>query len=411
MRHLNEFRINWRFLAAAGIGQAVGYSLVNYIGNVFTPLLISQFGWSRSYIALVGATSLLGIIAQPAAGRLADAIGVRRTALIGVVFAPLIFVGLSLMSGSQYQFFFLSLVQVVVVGGTTTTVVYSRLITQEFSYMRGVALGIAACTAPAVAAVGVPYLGRFIELSGWRAGYLAVALCTGVGGVIALLLIPAEADVRRDIGQATHRSVRDHGAILRSPVLRLIMGATVLFNLSFSMQTTQLKVILLDRGVESSVGSMAISIFASGVIVGRLLCGVALDRFPAYVVSALALGLPAIGLGLLATGTSAPVLVLAAVSLLGLSMGAEGDVLAYLVSRYFRMEVYGTVLGMVIGTLALSVALGSLLLSLTLKLSGSFTPFLVLSAVAVVIGSGMLLLLGPAPAVSSRRLSVQTGDH
>ena len=75
------------------------------------------------------------------------------------------------------------------------------------------------------------------------------------------------------------------------------------------------------------------------------------------------------------------------------------------------MEVYGTVLGMVIGTLALSVALGSLLLSLTLKLSGSFTPFLVLSAVAVVIGSGMLLLLGPAPAVSSRRLSVQTGDH
>jgi MFS family permease len=391
--YLAEFRKNWRFLAAAGIGQAAGYSLVNYIGNLFTPHLLNQFGWSKSSVALVGATSLLGVIAQPVAGRLTDAIGVRRTALIGVVLAPAIFVGLSLMTGGLYQFFILSLLQVVVVGGTTTTVVYSRLIAQRFDSARGVALGIGACAAPAVAAVGVPYLARFIDASGWRAGYLAVALCTGVAGLIAIALMPAGTDARPGFRQECHTPVADYRVILRDPAIRLIIGATFLFNLSFAMQTSQLKVILLDRGIDSSIGSLAISAFASSVIVGRLLCGLALDRFPTYVVAAISLGLPGLGLGLLATGTSTTTLIFASVLLLGLSMGAEGDVLAYLVTRYFKREVYGTVLGIVIGALALSVATGSLLLGLLLKLSGSFMPFLMLSAVAVFAGSGMVLRL------------------
>ena len=67
--------------------------------------------------------------------------------------------------------------------------------------------------------------------------------------------------------------------------------------------------------------------------------------------------------------------------------------------RFFRLEIYSTVLGMVLGAYALSVAGGSLILSLTLKLSASFTPFLVLSAMAALIGGGVLILLRRVPAV------------
>ncbi len=177
----------------------------------------------------------------------------------------------------------------------------------------------------------------------------------------------------------------------------MLILAMLLCNLSFSMQTSQLKVILLDRGVDTVTGSLAISLFAFSVIVGRLLCGVALDRFPAYAVSAISLGLPGLGLGLLATGLATPTLIAVAVMLLGLSLGAEGDVIAYLVARYFKPEVYSTVLGLVLGVMAFAIAVGALLLSVMLKLTGSFTPYLAVVAVAALIGSGMLLLLGRVP--------------
>ena len=85
MSYIGEFRKSWRALAAAGVGMAAGYLLVNYISNIFTPHLIEEFGWSRGDLARVGATAILGIIGQPIAGRLTDAFGVRRVALVGVI--------------------------------------------------------------------------------------------------------------------------------------------------------------------------------------------------------------------------------------------------------------------------------------------------------------------------------------
>ncbi|MGO9931069.1 MAG: MFS transporter, partial [Steroidobacteraceae bacterium] len=401
LTYLGEIRTNWRFLGAAAIGTAAGYSLVNYVGNIFTPHLIKQFNWSKAELALIGVTTLCNIVAQPIAGRLADAYGVRLMATIGVVITPLVFVGLSLMTGSFLQFFVLSLLQVVVVGGTTTTVIYSRLIARQFDRARGISLAIAACTAPAAAAAFVPSLSHFIDVNGWRAGYLILALCTAVAGVIAIVLIPAGTDRRRGIAVADHTRASSYGVVVRSRAFQLIAAGTLLCNLSFTLQTSQLKVILLDRGIASTAGSLAISLFATSVVVGRLLCGVALDRFPAYIVAAVSLGIPAIGLGALASGSAAPILVAGAVLTLGLSLGAEGDVLAYLIMKYFNLATYSTALGMVLGSLALSITIGSLLLSVTLKLSGSFVPFLLISGVSVLAASGMFMMLGRTPRQSA----------
>jgi len=170
-------------------------------------------------------------------------------------------------------------------------------------------------------------------------------------------------------------------------------------NFSFTLQTSQLKVILLERGMDSATGSLALSLFASGVILGRMICGVALDKFPAYAVSAVGMGLPAIGLGLLATGTAEPAVIAVAVLLLGFALGAEGDILAYLVMTYFPLEIFSTVLGLLLGGLALAIAIGSFLLSLTLQLTGGFTLFLICSAIAIVVGSALFLMLRRLPRV------------
>ena len=407
MTYLGEFRTHWRILAAAAIGQAAGYPLVNYIANVFTPHLMQQFGWTRAEIALVGGTAFLGILAQPIAGRLTDAVGVRRMAIVGVICAPLVFMGLSAMTGPLFLFFLLNLVQILIVGGTTSVTIYSRLIAQEYVRARGMALAIATCTPPAVAAAAVPFLSGYTDAHGWRAGYIAVAVGTAVAGLLALALMPAHSGRAPTVIRAGRDASTGYRAILRNPAFQLIVGGMILCNLQFTMQTSQLKVILLDRGLTSAAGSSAVALFAVSVIAGRLLCGIALDRLPTFAVAAVAMGLPGIGLFMLATGSSAPLVITVAVLLLGLSLGAEGDVLAYLVMRFFQLEVYSSVLGLVLAGVSLSVAGGSLLLSLTLKLTGGFTTFMIMSGAAALIGSCLFLRLRRIPPAGDAASPVQ----
>ncbi len=399
MTYLGEIRRDWRFLTAAGIGQAAGYAIVSYTSNIFTPHLITEFGWSRSDIALIGATAFLGILAQPIAGRLTDSIW-RETNGDGWCrqctsdfFRP-----------ERHDWRFLAFLSIEShpdhrCGGHNERDDLQSLDCQQFNRARGVALAIAACTPPAVAAAIIPFLSGSIDVHGWRHGYVVLGLYAATAGVIAVLLIPAGSGVRRSVGLVGRNPSRIYADILRNPAFKLIIAAIVLCNLSFTMQTSQLKVLLLDRGVDSATGSLVVSLFAVSVIVGRLVCGMALDRFPTYVVAAISLGLPGLGLGLLALGVSEPMGIAVAVLLLGFSLGAEGDVLAYVVMKYFRLEIYSTVLGMVLGAYALSVAGGSLLLSLMLELTESFTPFLVLTAISALIGAGALLLLRRVPAV------------
>jgi MFS family permease len=173
----------------------------------------------------------------------------------------------------------------------------------------------------------------------------------------------------------------------------------VLCSLTIVMQTTQLGVIVRDTGLSARDASLIISVYALGVIAGRLLCGAALDRYPAHLVAALALGLPGIGLALLATGVPSALVMSAGVLLLGLSLGAEGDIGGYLAMTYFGVEVYSTVVGLIIGSLALSSALGSLLLSAGLNLTGSFAPFLPFAGAAAVLGSLLFYRLKHLPRV------------
>lgn len=398
MAYLGEIRDNWRYVAAASIGQAAGYSLFNYIGNVFPPHLIQEFGWTRAELALMGTISLLAIIGQPVAGRLTDAFGVRRVAIVGVVTAPLLLLALSAMSGSLLLYFLIGVVQILIVGGSTTTGTYSRLIAEKLDRARGISLAVAACAPPAVAALCIPLLSGYIDSHGWRAGYVAVAALVALGGVAAILLIPAGGHSARATAVAAPRDPQRYRTILRSPAFRWIVLGVILCNLSFSLQTSQLKVMLLDRGLSSADGSWAASLLAIGVIVGRLLCGYLLDRFPAHLVTAIGMGIPCIGFAVLAAGTTDPITVAFAVLLLGLALGAEGDVLAYLVMRFFPLHVFSTVLGLVLSGFAASVALGSMLLSLTLKLSGSYTLFLIFASVAAFVGALSFLQLGRVPA-------------
>lgn len=400
LTYLREFRVSWRYLAAASFGLASGYTLNLYITNTFAPHLLKEFGWSKSQFSLLGVPGLVGIITLPVAGRLTDIVGYRRVATIGITLTPILFIACSRINDNFLYFFQLNLLQVIV-GAVTTSLVYSRLIAESFNRSRGLALAIAASAAPATGGVIVRYLAGFIDTHGWRAGYLVVAAGTAVGGVLALLLIPRRpSDTARGGSPPKRHAARDYFEILRSPAFRRIALGMLLCNLTVTVQASQLTLILLDRGVISGTSSMMLSLYAAGVVVGRLSCGVALDRLPTHIVSALSMGLPCVGFFILAARLNGAALLGGAVLTIGLSMGAELDVLAYLVMRFFKVEVYSTVYGLIQPVIGLSAAFGAFLLSVTLKGSDGYSLFLYLAAISTLVGSAFFVMLGrcvPAP--------------
>lgn len=385
--YFGEFRLNWRYLAAACVGMGAGYTINNYLNNIFIPPLMAEFGWASSSVALLGAAATLSVLFQPLSGRATDRFGVRAIALFGVLMNAVIFVLMSMMTGAFWMFLALVMLQIALVASTTGAVVYSRLIAQTFDRARGLALASAVCAPSVIGAVIVPFMTRFIDAQGWRAGYQLAAAVSLVAGVIGLLMIPPGGRRRPEPKRiATGGSNAELRTIARDPALRLILAGVALCSLSISLQTTQLKVVMLGAGLNSAQASGLISIYAVGVILGRFLSGAALDALPTHAVAAVALSLPGVGLLILATGTSSPALLIAAMLVLGVSLGAEGDVAAYLVMRYFPIHLYSTVLGFVIGAISFAAGVGGLILSATLRAAGAFTPFLALSGVAALLG-------------------------
>jgi hypothetical protein len=79
--------------------------------------------------------------------------------------------------------------------------------------------------------------------------------------------------------------------------------------------------------------------------------------------------------------------------LAGLSMGAESDLLGFLVARYFSIRIYATTLSLLFSASFLSSAFGSLLIAASLQRYGTFAPFLYGIAASILVGSLLFLFL------------------
>ena len=397
---MGELRVNWRALSAAALGLGSGLLLNSYITSIFAPHLLREFGWTKAQFALLGTAPLILLVCLPVVGRLTDLFGVRRVATIGVLTWPLSFIVLSLFDGGLHEFVAIYFLQLIL-ATTTSTTVYSRLVAERFTQARGLAFAIAACGPAMLGAVGAPFLSALIDSHGWRAGYQALAALTAIAGLVVLVLIPPSTVSGSRPIKTPRRAAKDFPLIVRSTAFWLIGIAMFLCNLPQTLHSNQMQLVLLDNGASSTVASMMISIYAVGVMIGRFLCGIALDRMPTHLVAAVCMGLPSLGLFLIASSFDAPLTLAFAMLLIGFSQGAEGDVLAYVVTRFFALEIYSSVLGLLTAFLGAATAGGALLLSLTLNFTETFTLFVLLGAVATLLGSGLFLLLGRMSATQS----------
>jgi MFS family permease len=398
----NEFSMGWKVLLAGVIGVACGASPLPYniIGFTVAPLT-AEFGWSKTQI--LGPITLFGITAAllaPVFGWMADRYGVRRVALWSLLAFALSFAAISLTPSSIAVYYGLWFV-VGLVGIGSTPVTWSRAVNLWFFRQRGLALGIL-LLGTSLTALIVPYLAVWsIETFGWRSMFLvAAALPLLIALPLGMLWFrePRPEEQPREIQNASGEvsGVRLATAI-RDYRFWLIWASVMVIALSFGGAFINLVPILADRGLEASAAANAVMMFGVGVLTGRIITGLLLDRFWAGFVAFPLLCLPAFASMLLLQDSLVLPAAMLAGYLLGFAAGAESDLIAYLTGRYFGMRHYGKIYGMLYMPFAIFSAISPSLYAWVRDSQGSYDAALTVSIFLYVVGGGLLLFLGRYP--------------
>jgi len=154
--------------------------------------------------------------------------------------------------------------------------------------------------------------------------------------------------------------------------------------------------LLTDSGVSGSSAAFAASLFGVAIVVGRIANGYLVDRFFGPDVMAAVFAGAAIAVAILWSGLGVHLAAPAAL-LLGLAAGAEGDLMPYLVSRYFGMRSMAEIYGCMFGAFTLGNATGRYLIAVGFDAWGSYKTPLGIVMVALVVAVLVCFALGSYP--------------
>jgi MFS family permease len=168
--------VSWFIVWGGGLNTA----------SVFYPPLLKSFGWSRAKLSLGFAFGALSAgVTGPLIGWLCDRFDVRKVMVSGVALTFISYLALSRMQ-TYPQFVFINLA--VGIGVVACTGIPSSIVVANwFNERRGLAMGISLAGASIGGALMTPVASHVIGASGWRVGY--VVLAVPMAAIVIPLLI------------------------------------------------------------------------------------------------------------------------------------------------------------------------------------------------------------------------------
>lgn len=401
--NIAEWRNGWRVALGAGIGMGSGVSLYLYVNSIFIAPISAEFGWSRGEISFGAMMSfLMGAVTLPILGRYLDRLGFRRVAIICSIGLASVYALNGLQTGA-YWIYVAMMVAGGIFGGGTSSIIYTRPVIASFTRQRGLALGLATAGTSIAAMIAPPLLMYVNTEYGWRAAFFALAALTALIGMpLALALIgkakEAAAHASDDVEDAP---VHVPDVSLREAVKRgrfwLLVLAIVCINIPGSGVLGQLAPLVSDAGLDDGAVAIVMSIYAAGLLVGRVITGFSLDRFPPQWVGAITTAVPAIGIVLLMIPEPSFALAALAVAMIGAQQGAEVDLFAYFISRSFGLKHYGAIYGVIAMAGALSTAVALVSFGKIHDATGSYDLGLQVGAVLFCVGALAFAMIGRKP--------------
>lgn len=363
----------------------------------------AEFGWSRTAIsAAVSVMMLCTAVSLPFMGRLVDRFGVKQILVPSIVIFGLCFLAASMVS-SYWQFIALYVAMGTIAVGTNS-VPYMRVLTSWFDRRRGLAIGIAG-SGTGLGFGYVPLITQeLVSHYGWRGGYI------GLGLIMLLFTLPMVVfllhEKPQSLGLHPDGAVSDEAvahpvatgdslseAMRRRDFWSLI---TIFSGLAFVLYglIPHMVPMLQDRGVPAGLAAGLASAFGWSAFIGRLLIGFLVDRYDARRIAFTFFTLSAIGLALLSAPLPIWAFTVAAI-MLGLSLGAEVDMLAYLTSRYFGLKNFAQIFGVMFSAVMVAMSLSPLAFGAVYDYTGSYKSILALGVPLCVLAIVLVLMLRP----------------
>lgn len=407
-----EFRRAWRIVVLATLGIAANAAAsMLYAFGAFTLPWQQAFGWERSQIQSAIAFLFLGAVpSAQLVGWLNRRYGMKRVTSLSLLALSAAYVAMTQMGPSITSLYgFLLLLALCSMG--TMHVTWTHLVNLWYDRNRGLALALV-LSGTGLAAIIIPAaVSALTARWGWQAGMLLLAVLPA-GIVLPLtrlwMVEPGHtADPAQPVVAAPRGGIPFRTA-LRSPrywALNLALSMVVAAIVAMVTSTVPL---LRDKGLDAATAGQVFGSFGLSLIGGRVLVGYLIDRFWAPGVAAVAMALPAVGCWLL-SGDGAPdtAMLTVAVMLIGVGAGAEFDIAAFLMARYFGMRDYGHLFGVHLALITLASTLAPWGFGQLYKSSGSYALMLTLCGGMFLGGALMLLPLGryprfdPSPSISS----------
>jgi hypothetical protein len=229
-----------------------------------------------------------------------------------------------------------------------------------------------------------------IDERGWRAGYLALAIVIAIGAPLIWLL------TRGSSRPQQMETMPGHGVTVGTALAGMtfwkLVAAFFLVALASAGLLIHFLPLLIDAEIPLTRATSIAGMIGIFLIVGRLSAGVLFDLAFAPRIAAALMAASAGGLAALALG-GAEYALLGALAI-GLSFGAEMDLVGYLCVRYFGTLHYGRIYGLLYTVVLAGTSLSPLIYGALRDHHGSYTGALGMSSILLV-ASALVFLTMP----------------
>jgi MFS family permease len=346
-------------------------------------------------VSLALSVGLLGnLAAGPLIGILSDRYGARRMVLTGVV--ALVLLGFSLVQNIMQLY--IAALLLVFLGAGTGPITYTRIISAWFNKRRGLAIGIA-LIGIGIGGTLAPIVSQaLIGDYGWRMAYRYLGVIVFVVSFPVLYLILRDRPAV-DVTQADDEppAVAEEGYSVRQAVRTrefwLVAVGFAIVAMGNAGGLVHMPPLLTDAGLTPERAALYTGLLGVGVTIGRVLGGYFLDIFHAPYVAICALLGPFIAYAFFQAGID-PAWAFVPVLLFGIGMGAEFDVIPFLVTRYFGLKNFGAIYGINISTYSIGTGLGPAIMGFGYDHYGDYKFSIMVAMGALVAGSILISRLG-----------------
>jgi MFS family permease len=377
------------------IGLALGPSVLAVL--TISPYIVpiqEEFGWTRVQVSLAFTiVAYMIVLVSPLQGVLVDRLGPRRVVLGSIPLFAASLAALYLTPKNLLVYYVLwAIVPVAAIG--LWPLGYLQAVSRWFDRKLGLALGVANAGI-GVGSTFIPMIaGPIIAQYSWRHALLLIAglvLFISWPVVYFCLREPTAAETAGKSRVAKKAFGLSFQEARREQTFWVLNIAFFMLGLTATSIVSQQVPLLIEAGWTRPQAVQLQTLFGFGLLFARVAVGFIIDHiFAPRVMMTVSIG-GAIACVLYATYPDAAYV---SALLIGFLLGAEFDVLAFLIKRYYGNAAYGRVYGVIFGVFYLGSGLGIVGLAWCRQNFGNYNTGLFIAA-GVLLASAALMVVLP----------------